>query len=79
MQVKVLYLGRMKELSSKTEENMDVPSGITLYDLNCQIRRRYPDMKKYIFRVAVNRNIEDENIELHENDEVALLPAFAGG
>ena len=79
MKLKVVYLGRIKEITSKSEEHIDLPSVSYLNEFSRYIQNCYPDIDKHIFRIAVNRNIEDENIELQENDEIAFLPAFAGG
>ena len=79
MKVKVVYLGRIKELVSKPEEGIDIPHGTSLNDFQHFIKSCYPNISKHLFKTAVNRNDENENIILSENDEIALLPAFAGG
>lgn len=39
----------------------------------------FPKLKKYKFQIAVNKEKIENNISLGDDDEVALLPPFAGG
>lgn len=39
----------------------------------------YPKLVDYPFVVAVDKKVINENRTLKEDDEVALLPPFAGG
>lgn len=39
----------------------------------------YPNLVDYPFVVAVDKKVINENRTLKEDDEVALLPPFAGG
>lgn len=55
----------------------DVP---TLNDLRVTLEDAFPDMKEVNYLFAVNQNlVSDLTLELKNNDEIALLPAFSGG
>ena len=59
------------------EFNGDVPS---LHDLKLALEDAFPDMKEVNYLFAVNQElVSDLSMELKENDEIALLPAFSGG
>jgi len=73
--MKVLLFGVLAEVTGKKE--LDMASG-NLADLQHQIQETYPRLADHSFRFAVNQVLVDDAI-LKENDEVALLPPFAGG
>lgn len=55
----------------------DIP---TLNDLKVTLEDAFPDMKEVTYLFAVNqRLVSDLAMELKDNDEIALLPAFSGG
>lgn len=39
----------------------------------------YPDLNKKVYRIALNNEIIEEEIELKDGDIIALMPPFAGG
>jgi molybdopterin synthase sulfur carrier subunit len=40
---------------------------------------KFPSLSNYRFQVAVNKERIKGNVLLSDNDEIALLPPFAGG
>jgi len=36
-------------------------------------------LKEINYKIAVNQTLADDSLLLNENDEIALLPPFAGG
>jgi len=52
----------------------------TLNDLRLILEKGYPDMMEVDYLFAVNQQlVSDMSLELKDNDEIALLPAFSGG
>lgn len=52
----------------------------TLNDLKWALEQGFPDMKEVNYLFAVNQQlVSDLTLELKDNDEIALLPAFSGG
>lgn len=52
----------------------------TLNDLKVSLENIFSDMKEVNYLFSVNRElVSDLTFELHDNDEIALLPAFSGG
>jgi len=77
MKVTVLFFGVLTEVAGTgTKFYSDVK---TLEDLQIRISDDFPEIIHYDFRVSVNNDIADENRELKDGDEIALLPPFAGG
>ena len=77
MKIKVLMFGVLGDVSGQSElilENID-----TISKLKENIFAKFPDLEKYKFRISINQEICNSDSELKNNDEVALLPPFAGG
>ena len=53
--------------------------GSTIQDLKSALMRSIPQLETITFQIAVNQSIASNETELNENDEVAVLPPFAGG
>lgn len=52
----------------------------TLNDLKLALENDFPDMREVDYLFSVNRQlVSDLTLELKDNDEIALLPAFSGG
>lgn len=43
------------------------------------VLERFPEFSKFTFVISVNRKVVHENRALQAEDEIALLPPFAGG
>jgi len=48
-------------------------------DLTTYFIQQYPVLKNKSFKIAVNQQMATNNTVINENDEIALLPPFAGG
>lgn len=79
VKIKIIYFGSIKSLIKKDSEIIKVAQHFTVQELVKQLTACHPSIKNQIFKVAVNLCIENENKILKDNDEVAILPAFAGG
>jgi molybdopterin synthase sulfur carrier subunit len=77
MMVKVLFFGVLAEVTGTNCKHFrDVKS---LEDLKIRIYDDFPEVANYNFRISVNNELKDYEVDLKEGDEVALLPPFAGG
>ena len=79
MNVNLKYFGAIAEAVKKDSETLTLGEKSSVNDFSEFIESIYPQLQGFIFKIAVNQNITEENIELSENDEIALLPPFAGG
>ena len=78
MNVNVKYFGEVVDRTQKSEEKIEV-HGNELSELIQILNKQYL-LSDLNLQVAVNEEIiSNQNIALAENDEVALLPPFAGG
>jgi molybdopterin converting factor small subunit len=84
MQVKVLAFGVLKDLLGTATEEIELPPASRVADLLRILEQRTSNlgMTTSVWQslaVAVNREYSSVATELHEADEVALLPPVSGG
>ena len=77
VKIKVLCFGRISETVKTSCLIKEVSD---LNRLISELEEEFPDIKKLKYQISVNRNIiKSRDYKFSENDEVALLPPFAGG
>jgi molybdopterin synthase sulfur carrier subunit len=77
MQVKVLFFGVLSEVAgTNIKTYRDVKS---IGDLKLRIQDDFPEVVHYNFRISLNNVLLENEPELKDGDEVALMPPFAGG
>ena len=63
--------------------SLALPGGTQVKDLVAAIETAYPKIGELLVKkkvlVSVNQDIAQEDRELNDGDEIALLPPFAGG
>ena len=72
----VLLFGVLADVVGKTTIQTKATD---LDSLHKNMLAEFPQLKKYKFQVAVNKEKVENNISLTDKDEIALLPPFAGG
>lgn len=78
MVVKVNYLGMLVDQTGKNEEEISLTDN-KLASLDAALKDRYPMFKELPYNIVVNHEVAPSNLELQLEDEIALLPPFAGG
>jgi len=81
MQVRVLYLGMLKEMAGREKEIVQLSDDSRLSDLYAQLQQRIPELNELRggIALAVNYEYSDGQTILRDNDEVALIPPVSGG
>ncbi|AMQ18658.1 molybdopterin converting factor, subunit 1 [Thermococcus kodakarensis KOD1] len=88
MRIKVRYFARYRSLVGKSEEELEVPDGITVRDLIEILKERYPVLKNEVF--AEDDDLADVNVSrngryvrfdevLKDGDVIAIFPPVSGG
>lgn len=79
--VKVLFFGRIRELSGLREEQCEVSARANLADLFALYVKRYPKLADFRGSLVASRNQEFAPWEtlLAPGDEIAFLPPVSGG
>ncbi|KAI9916360.1 hypothetical protein PsorP6_017834 [Peronosclerospora sorghi] len=83
IEIKVLYFASAREEIGLREEKLFLPdeSSTTLSTLRCHLVDKYPHAASTIQSITLARNLEysEDDIELANGDEVALIPPISGG
>ena len=81
MIVRVLYFASAQGLTNLKSESMSLKEGSSLREMAAEILRLHPALKgiEPTIRYSVNFEIAEGNTQLHDGDEVAVLPPVAGG
>ena len=81
MQVRVLYLGMLREIAGHDKEVVQLSDNARLADLFSQLQNRLPRLAGFRGSIALAVNYEycGGQTLLRDNDEVALIPPVSGG
>jgi molybdopterin converting factor subunit 1 len=81
VRVKVLFFGRLREVTGLTEEAVDVPADSTLSDVFDQYSERFPQLAGFRASLVASRNQEFAawDSPLSADDDIAFLPPVSGG
>ncbi|MDH7444167.1 MoaD/ThiS family protein [Aquimarina sp. 2201CG14-23] len=79
MELKVMYFGMIAEATNCREEIISVGNRCSIYQLENLLKDKYQNLQPISFKIAVDKEILQNDILLTPNTEIALLPSFAGG
>jgi molybdopterin synthase sulfur carrier subunit len=81
IRVKVLFFGRLKDVTGHAEDSIDSANATTIEQLFALYAARHPELAKYRSSVVASRNQEFAawDTPLRSGDEVAFLPPVSGG
>lgn len=80
MTINLKYFGLIADITNTKEEVFSLNETVlTTEDLVNNLYQKYADLQETPFVIAVNKTITTSDLELKNNDIIALLPPFAGG
>lgn len=81
MVIKIQLFANLAKVAATKHLQTDLPSNTTVSELLDYLRKTYPLWASNLqsVSVAVNMTYANEQTQLHENDEVALIPPVSGG
>lgn len=80
MTITLKYFGLIADITNTNEELFHLEkSDYTTTDLMQQLHEKYTGLQNVSFAIAVNKSITTTEININNNDTIALLPPFAGG
>ena len=80
MTITLKYFGLITDITNKKEEVFSLESNsISVADFQLQLEKKYPELQNTTYSIAVNQSITTTDILVNDNDEIDLLPPYAGG
>jgi molybdopterin synthase sulfur carrier subunit len=80
MQINLKYFGLVADHTKKKDEVIFFEgNSITLLEVQMRLHETYPDLTKTTYSFAINQTLIQGDALLNNQDEIALLPPFAGG
>src|ERR1051325_5424238 len=81
MKVRVIYFGMLKDAVGRQIDDVTLPAGATLGDLVEDRIRQTPviDNFRKVLAFSVNQEYAQLSTQLHDGDEIAMLPPVSGG
>lgn len=75
MAIIIIAFGQIAEITGK--EFIVEANNVTA--LKSVLNKKFPALSQKKYAIAVNKKMVTENVELNENDTVALMPPYSGG
>ena len=80
MKIQILLFGITTDLLGTSSLEVEVPNKSTIALLKTQLLANHPQLENiHSYAIAVNEAYASNEIELKENDVVAIIPPVSGG
>ena len=79
MKVRVLFFGMIAEALESSVYSIENYGGNTIGELEADLLARYPLLGEFTYQIALNQKTVDKSETLKTENEIAILPPFAGG
>jgi molybdopterin converting factor small subunit len=80
MKIKILAFGIAKDIFGGPSVSLELTNDATVYNLQYLLEHQYPRLKQLAsYMVAVNNEYALPGDNLHEKDEIAIIPPVSGG
>ena len=75
--MKILLFGVLADTLGTSVIETELTSDTDI--LKNHLLNKFPLLNNYQFQLAINRELVNKNVPINFEDEIALLPPFAGG
>ncbi len=81
MKVRLLYFAVLRDITGKSEVDVELPDGARPREVWQTLRAQYAKLAAYEQppMTAINESYASADAVLHEGDELAFIPPVAGG
>ena len=79
IKIQVIYFAKLRELTGLDEETFSMKQGNKPGDVLASINKRHEIDLGINFKIAVNDEFSDWDIELNEGDRLVFIPPVTGG
>ncbi|WP_316758285.1 MoaD/ThiS family protein [Pedobacter aquatilis] len=77
MEIQIISFGKISEFIDN--QNIDIDSINDTDGLKLYLEQLFPNLVGMKYKLALNKNLVQHNLEIHERDTIAIMPPFSGG
>lgn len=80
MQINLLFFGITADISGKSQLPLEISPDETVGSLRKKLREKFEKLNEFNnYAIAVNMEYAEDDVQLKNNDTVALIPPVSGG
>ena len=79
MNLQIYFFGMIAETLKKELLIVENYEGKSLADVEDMLLNNFPVLKDFTYNLALNKKLVSKNTVLEKDNEIAVLPPFAGG
>lgn len=77
MEIQIISFGKISEFINN--QDIDVKGVSNTDELKLYLEQSFPDLVGMKYKLALNKNLVQKNIEIQDKDTIAIMPPFSGG
>jgi len=77
MQIELISFGKISEFISN--QKLEIEGVETTDDLKKHLEEIFPNLASIKYKLALNKNLVQQNSEIKNSDSIAIMPPFSGG
>lgn len=77
MKIELISFGQVSELISN--QTLEIEGIETTDELKEYLEKTYPDLAIMKYKLALNKNLVQQNSDIKNSDSIAIMPPFSGG
>jgi molybdopterin converting factor subunit 1 len=79
MKIMICFFAQSREIIGKDRMEFEIQDGETTSSMLKRLQSQFPNLVSMQIVVAVNNEYVENDRELHDGDEVAIIPPVSGG
>lgn len=77
MEIQIISFGKISEFINN--QNIDVEGISNTDELKLYLEQSFPDLAGMKYKLALNKNLVQQNLKIQDKDMIAIMPPFSGG
>ena len=77
MHIEIISFGKISELMDN--QTIEIEGVGNTDELQQYLEKKYPALKEMKYKLALDKNIVQQNAQLKNHDCIAIMPPFSGG
>ncbi|MFC3559214.1 MoaD/ThiS family protein [Pedobacter jamesrossensis] len=77
MEIEIISFGKVSEFISN--QKIDIQDIVNTDGLKLYLEKSFPSLTTMKYKLALNKNLVQDNTEIRDKDTIAIMPPFSGG